>query len=219
MSFLALLINAPGADYIAIRVLRDDPSKSDMHNRQGLSLRQILEAVGDWRLWPLYILGLTHQSGYILSVRHLKKTMLSHFLVPTGPPQTYLTLSLRNLGFSTTETNLLSIPSTVIGLVNMMGAAYFSEIVDSRVLATVYLQFWALPLLIALYTFTRSTSQWVYFAVVSTYYGFLMERCSFSPWLLDHPYHGLPLRAPNSSRMDISKFQQCKNKNSLSLLL
>ena len=39
--------------------------------------------------------------------------------------------------------------------------------VNSRVLATVTLQFWALPLLIALYTFTTQTSQWVYFAVVS----------------------------------------------------
>lgn len=87
-------------------------------------------------------------------------------VVPTGPPQTYLTLSLRNLGFTTTQTNLLTIPSNIIGIINMVAAAYFSEIVNSRVLATVTLQFWALPLLIALYTFTSHTSQWVYFAVV-----------------------------------------------------
>lgn len=87
--------------------------------------------------------------------------------VPVGPPQTYLTLSLRNLGFTTTQTNLLSIPSSVIGIVTMVAATYFSEIVNSRVLATVSLQFWALPLLIALYTFTTHTSQWVYFVVVS----------------------------------------------------
>ncbi|KAL5495055.1 hypothetical protein ACEPAI_517 [Sanghuangporus weigelae] len=133
---------------IVNRVLRDDPSKSDMHNRQGISLRQIFEALCDWRLWPIYILGITHQ-------------------IPTGPPQVYLTLSLRNLGFTTTQTNLLTIPSTIIGLVNMISAAYFSEIVNSRVLATVVLQFWALPLLIALYTFTEQTSPWVYFVVVT----------------------------------------------------
>ena len=86
--------------------------------------------------------------------------------VPVGPPQTYLTLSLRNLGFSTTETTLLSIPSAVIGMINMVACAYFSEIIDSRVFATVILQLWALPLLIALYTFTGTTSQWAYFAVV-----------------------------------------------------
>lgn len=48
----------------------------------------------------------------------------------------------------------------------MIGATYFSEIVNSRVFATVLLQFWALPLLITLYTFTTQTSPWVYFAVV-----------------------------------------------------
>lgn len=43
------------------RVLRDDPTKSGMHNRQGLTLRKFLRALSDWKLWPLYILGLTHQ--------------------------------------------------------------------------------------------------------------------------------------------------------------
>jgi MFS transporter, ACS family, DAL5 transporter family protein len=44
--------------------------------------------------------------------------------------------------------------------------------IDSRVLSTVILQFWALPLLIVLYTFTEHTSQWVYFAVVSLIVGY-----------------------------------------------
>ena len=47
---------------IVNRVLRDDPSKSDMHNRQGLTLNMIWQALCDWRMWPLYILGLTHMS-------------------------------------------------------------------------------------------------------------------------------------------------------------
>lgn len=93
-------------------------------------------------------------------------------LVPTGPPQTYLTLSLRNLGFDTTESNLLSIPSTIIGLILLIGAAYLSEIWDSRVGATIILQFWGLPLLIALYSFNKSTSQWAYFAVTTLIAGF-----------------------------------------------
>ncbi|KLO13961.1 MFS general substrate transporter [Schizopora paradoxa] len=135
------------------RVLRDDPSKSDMHNRQGLTLRMMYDSVADWRMWPLYILGLVHQ-------------------IPVGPPQTYLTLSLRNLGFTTTQTNLLSIPSSFIGIATMVIATYVSEIYNSRILATVSLQFWALPLLIALYTFTTHTSQWVYFVVVTLITGY-----------------------------------------------
>ncbi|KAG8739180.1 hypothetical protein FRC10_006071 [Ceratobasidium sp. 414] len=130
------------------RVLRDDPSKSDMHNRQGLSPKMIWQSLCDWHMWPLYILGLVH-------------------MIPVGPPQTYLTLSLRNLGFNTTEANLLSIPSVVIGIITILLTSFLSEAINSRVLATVVLQFWALPLLIALYTFDKATSQWVYFAVVT----------------------------------------------------
>jgi len=135
------------------RVLRDDPSKSDMHNREGLTVRMIFEGVCDWRMWPLYALGVTH-------------------LIPVGPPQTYLTLSLRNLGFTTTQTNLLSIPSSVLGIIGMCVTAYWSEMINSRVLATVILQFWALPLLVALYTFNEQTSQWVYFAVITLITGY-----------------------------------------------
>ncbi|RDB29373.1 hypothetical protein Hypma_016020 [Hypsizygus marmoreus] len=135
------------------RILRDDPSKSDMHNREGLSIKMIFQALQDWRMWPIYILGIVHQ-------------------IPVGPPQTYLTLSLRNLGFNTTETNLLSIPSTVIGMMMLLGTSYFAEIVNSRVAATVILQLWALPLLVALYTFNAQTSQWVYFAVVTLVTGY-----------------------------------------------
>jgi MFS family permease len=47
------------------RVLRDDPSKSDMHNREGLSVRMIWEALKDWHLWPIYVLGLLHMSKWI----------------------------------------------------------------------------------------------------------------------------------------------------------
>ncbi|CAK5280410.1 unnamed protein product [Mycena citricolor] len=130
------------------RILRDDPSKSDMHNRQGLSPRKIWEGMKDWRLWPL------------------PRT------VPTGPPQVYLTLSLKHLGFTTTQANLLTIPSTVIGLIMLLVAAFLSEAINSRVLATMILQIWALPLLIALYSFNSFTSQWSYFTVVTLITGF-----------------------------------------------
>ncbi|TFK26656.1 MFS general substrate transporter [Coprinopsis marcescibilis] len=137
------------------RVLRDDPSKSDMHNREGLSIGMIWESICDWKLWPIYALGLVH-------------------MMPVGPPQIYLTLSLRNLGFDTTQTNLLTIPSVVIGLVMLLFTAYLSEMVNSRVTATIVLQVWALPLLVALYTFRGINIEgpWVYYAVVTLVTGF-----------------------------------------------
>jgi len=158
------------------RVLRDDPSKSDMHNRQGLDLRMIWKSIKDWRLWPIYVLGLVHMSMWRFLLSSWGQGVISDIsgssIVPVGPPQVYLTLSLRNLGFNTTETNLLTIPSVVIGGVLLVFAAWFSEAVDSRVAATLILQLWALPLLIALYTFNEETSQWIYFTAITLIAGF-----------------------------------------------
>ena len=142
-----------------------------MHNREGLTLWNIWTVFKDWRQWPIYILGLTFLST---SSRLGSETLCSlhHFSVPVNPPQTYLTLSLRALGFNTTEANLLSIPSIALGIITLLIFCYFSEYVDSRVGAMLTLQFWALPLLIVLYTFTKETSNWVVFAVVTLITGF-----------------------------------------------
>lgn len=45
------------------RILRDDPYKSSMHNREGLGLTQIWKAIKDWGSYPLYIIGLLHLSS------------------------------------------------------------------------------------------------------------------------------------------------------------
>lgn len=82
------------------RILRDDPSKGDMHNRQAVDFKLLWKSITDWDLWPLYLLGLTFQ-------------------IPVGPPDQYLTLTLRNLGFDTFDSNLLSIPSQAVGAVTV----------------------------------------------------------------------------------------------------
>ncbi len=73
------------------RVLRDDPSKGDMHNRQAVTPKRLWESLKDFDLWPLYILGLI-------------------VFIPPNPPVTYITLTLRKLGFDPFTTNLLTIP-------------------------------------------------------------------------------------------------------------
>jgi hypothetical protein len=74
------------------RVLRDDPSKGDMHNRQAITPRRLWQSMQDYDLWPLYILGLV-------------------VFIPQSPPTKYVTLILRSVGFDTFTTNLLTIPS------------------------------------------------------------------------------------------------------------
>lgn len=55
-------------DIIVNRVLRDDHTKSSMHNREGLSLSLLWKSFKDYDLWPLYIIGLTFGlAGYPIS--------------------------------------------------------------------------------------------------------------------------------------------------------
>lgn len=79
------------------RLLRDDPAKSDMHNRQTLTPRLFWQALREYDVWPLYLLSFVGR-------------------IPSFTPDMYLTLILRGLGFSTSETNLLSIPPYILGL-------------------------------------------------------------------------------------------------------
>lgn len=41
------------------RILRDDPSKGDMHNRQAISFSMFWECVKDYHMWPIYLIGLS----------------------------------------------------------------------------------------------------------------------------------------------------------------
>ena len=82
------------------RILRDDPSKGDMHNRQAVDLKLLWKSINDYDLWPIYIIGLMFQ-------------------MPVGPPDQYLTLTLRNLGFNTFDSNLLSIPTQAAGAITV----------------------------------------------------------------------------------------------------
>jgi hypothetical protein len=74
------------------RILRDDPSKGDMNNRQAITLDRLWKCLKDYDLWPLYLVGLTTY-------------------IPPQPPQNYLSFILRQMGFSTFQANLLTIPS------------------------------------------------------------------------------------------------------------
>lgn len=77
------------------RVIRDDPSKGDMHNRETLTFRLLFKSLCDYDLWPLYLIGLTNH-------------------IPFATPNIYLTLSLKGMGFTTFQTNLLVIPSQLL---------------------------------------------------------------------------------------------------------
>ncbi|KAB5523818.1 major facilitator superfamily domain-containing protein [Coniochaeta sp. 2T2.1] len=134
---------------IVNRVLREDPSKSSMHNRQPVTPKLLWQSLKDYDLWPLYILGLSFQ-------------------IPMTPPAQYLTLSLKGLGFDTFQTNLLTIPYTVLHMVTMLGITYLGEIIGELTFVSLSGQIWALPFLIYLTVAnTGSVSRWVIYAVTT----------------------------------------------------
>ncbi|KAL2257847.1 hypothetical protein VTK26DRAFT_9086 [Humicola hyalothermophila] len=131
------------------RILRDDPSKSDMHNRQAITPKLLWESLCDYDLWPIYLLGLT-------------------FSIPAGPPDQYLTLTLRQLGFDTFDSNLLSIPCQVATTVNMLLLTYISERLNQRALPGLFVQLWLLPCVVALAVLpSGENNRWGAYALVT----------------------------------------------------
>ncbi|PSR97310.1 major facilitator superfamily domain-containing protein [Coniella lustricola] len=135
------------------RVLRDDPAKGGMHNRQGLTLSLLWEALCDYDLWPIYLLGLT-------------------WSIPATPITAYLTLNLKALGFSTFETNLLTIPAYVLFGIQLLFWTWFSERVNSRMWTVLVAQAWCLPLILGLELMPDNASPWSWYACSALLIGY-----------------------------------------------
>lgn len=129
------------------RVLRDDPSKGDMHNRQGMSFKMLWQSLSDYDLWPLYAIGLI-------------------FEIPGAPPKAYLSLSLKAIGFSTFNTTLLGIPVTIFAALNSLWIVWLTEVFNERAIIGLLTQVWILPLLIIEYTSVGSISNWGQYALL-----------------------------------------------------
>ncbi|KAJ5127569.1 Major facilitator superfamily domain general substrate transporter [Penicillium atrosanguineum] len=145
------------------RVLRDDPSKGDMHNRQGLSLSMLWKSLKDYDLWPVYVIGML-------------------FEIPTAPPKTYLTLSLKANGFSTFQTTLLGIPVTVFASINLLLITGLTERIHQISLTGLLTQVWSLPLLIILYTSAGNLSEWGLYAVTFVLLGWPSPHAAQVGW-------------------------------------
>jgi predicted MFS family arabinose efflux permease len=137
---------------IVNRVLRDDPTKSTMHNRQALPVKTIFRCIADFDMIPMYLIGLL-------------------FGIGSYPVQQYFQLSMKQLGFTTLQSNLLSIPNAAISIVNLLIITVVSELVDNRAFVSMAENLWMLPNYIALLTLPSPISGWTYFAVSTVLLG------------------------------------------------
>ena len=131
---------------ITNKVLRDDPSKSGMHNRQAITPKMLWESLLDYDLWPIYAIAMLYE-------------------IPASPPKAYVTLSLQHLGFDAFQITLLNIPITLLTAINLMWITALTERVGQIAIMGVLTQLWVLPLLIIDLTSLNHISAWAQYAV------------------------------------------------------
>lgn len=113
------------------KILRDDPSKGDMHNREPVGAKELVKTLLDYDLWPIYVVRFLTDIG-------------------SSPVSAYMTLTLRKLGFSTFRTNALSIPYNMSSIIFLVIIGYLTEVFNQRALAMAITPFWVLCCIIPL---------------------------------------------------------------------
>lgn len=135
------------------RVLRDDPTKGDMHNRKALTLKQIWKSLMNYDLWPIYLLGLI-------------------FNIPQSTAGPYLTLNLRQLGFSTFNTNLLTIPYSILHIIFLLIITWLSERLNDRLWVALAMPIYSIPFVAAMRWWPGSgIKPWTTWAITTLFLG------------------------------------------------
>ena len=120
-------------------------------------------------MWGLYLVGLV---AYI----------------PATPVQSYLSLTLKNLGFSTFDSNMLSIPSAALQVVLMLALAYSSEFFNERTFHCFIGELWVLPLLTALLALPAHGYAWGRFTLTTMISGYPYFHPIVSAWISENSF-------------------------------
>ncbi|KAF2640829.1 MFS general substrate transporter, partial [Massarina eburnea CBS 473.64] len=151
------------------RILRDDPAKGLTGLHEPARWKDIREAWKDPSMWGLYAIGLV---AYI----------------PASPVQGYLTLTLKRLGFSTFNSNMLTVPSAVLQIITMLALAYSSDYFNERTLHIIFGEFWIMPLLVALLTLPDGGREWGRFSLITLISGYPYFHPLVSSWISENTF-------------------------------
>jgi len=151
------------------RILRDDPAKGLTTLKQPATFRDIRETLSDKSLWGLFFIGLV---AYI----------------PATPVSGYLTLTLRRLGFSPFNSNILTIPAAVLQIITMLALAWSSDHFNERTLHCLFGEVWIMPLLIALITLPDGGHEWSRFTLVTMVSGYPYFHPIVTSWISENAF-------------------------------
>ncbi|KAK6460830.1 major facilitator superfamily domain-containing protein [Scheffersomyces coipomensis] len=135
------------------RVLRDDPSKGTMHNRQALGFKMIFKSLMDYDLWPIYAIGLLAYIGQ-------------------GTFTAYFGLLNKQLGFNTFTTNILTVPTNVIHIILLLFITWLSEFLNERSLTCTLAPIYTVPIIAAIRWWPGSGKEkWTSYVLNTLYLG------------------------------------------------
>lgn len=89
--------------------------------------------------------------------------------VGPGTVGAYLTLTIKSLGFSTFNTNLLTIPYSVLFLINNLALTWTSKKTQQRTYVGVLGTVWQLIFIVAIVCLPGDANRWLKFALISLY--------------------------------------------------
>lgn len=120
-------------------------------------------------MWGLYFIGLV---AYI----------------PQNPVQAYLSLTLKRIGFSTFDSNMLSIPSAALQIILMLALSKSSEYFAERTFHSFIGEFWSLPLLAALLGLPDYGHDWARFSITTLISGYPYFHPIVSAWISENTF-------------------------------
>ncbi|KAK6227268.1 major facilitator superfamily transporter [Colletotrichum tabaci] len=151
------------------RILRDDPAKGLTALKEPATWKDIKNAWSDPSMWGLYLIGLV---AYI----------------PATPVQAYLTLTLRRIGFTTFNANMLTVPSAALQIVTMLALAFSSDYFKERAFHCIFGELWIMPLLISLLTLPDGGREWSRFSIITLISGYPYFHPIVSSWISENTF-------------------------------
>ncbi|KAI5450560.1 hypothetical protein NCC49_003015 [Naganishia albida] len=151
------------------RILRDDPAKGLSSVKNAIKWKDIKETWTDPALWGLVFIGLI---AYI----------------PQNPVQAYLNLSLKRMGYTTFQSNMLGIPSAVLQIITMLLLSYSSDYFRERTWHCVFGEAWSLPCLAALLAIPDGGREWGRFALITLIAGYPYFHPIMTSWISENSF-------------------------------
>ncbi|KAK9366247.1 major facilitator superfamily domain-containing protein [Lipomyces kononenkoae] len=153
------------------RVVHDDPSKHNQQKRVKLgrdsvrkSLKNTIAAVCDRFLLPIYVLGFVA-------------------FVPSQTASYYLTITLRQLGFTGLVTNLLTIPYAIINVTMTIGFCRLSDKYGVKWVFCLLSAIWVFTPQLLLEVIPDESSRWLRFALVTLILGYPFYHPILFSWI------------------------------------